>query len=86
MDKKTRTREFGNLMEIKDNYPKYVVTLNDMIAGEDYKGWVYQKAAKCCHCGLDPQSLENYALIISRLRVKPAMTVLLNVTFDTPSA
>ena len=26
-------------MVIKDNYPKYVVTLNDMIIiGEDYKG------------------------------------------------
>ena len=38
---KTRTREFGNLMEIRDNYPKYVVTLNDMIIGEDYKGITY---------------------------------------------
>ena len=26
-------REVGNLMEIKDHYPKYVVTLNDMDAG-----------------------------------------------------
>ena len=41
MDEKTRTREFGNLMEIKDNYPKYVVALNDMIVGEDYKGITY---------------------------------------------
>ena len=41
MDEKTRAREFGNLMEIKDNYPKYVVVLNDMIIGEDYKGITY---------------------------------------------
>ena len=41
MDEKTRAREFGNLMEIKDNYPKYVVALNDMIIGEDYKGITY---------------------------------------------
>lgn len=41
MDEKTREREFGNLMEIKDNYPKYVVTLNDMIIGDDYKGILY---------------------------------------------
>ena len=41
MDEKTRAREFGNLIEIKDNYPKYVITLNDMIIGEDYKGITY---------------------------------------------
>lgn len=41
MDEKTRTREFGNLMEIKDNYPKYVVALNDMIIGDNYKGISY---------------------------------------------
>ena len=26
-------REVGNFMEIKDNYPKYVVTMNSMDAG-----------------------------------------------------
>ena len=26
-------REVGNIMEIKDHYPKYVVTLNDMDVG-----------------------------------------------------
>ena len=41
IDEKTREREFGNLMEIKDNYPKYVVTFNDMIIGNDYKGITY---------------------------------------------
>ena len=41
MDEVVRAREFGNLMEIKDNYPKYVVALNDMITGYDYKGILY---------------------------------------------
>lgn len=34
----TAKREFGNLLEIKDNYPKFVITLNDMIIGKDYQG------------------------------------------------
>lgn len=34
----TSKREFGNLLEIKDNYPKYVITLNDIIIGKDYQG------------------------------------------------
>ena len=37
-DQTTESREFGNLMLIKDNYPKYVITLNDMIIGNDYFG------------------------------------------------
>lgn len=37
-EKSTASREFGNLMLINDNYPKYVITLNDMIVGNDYKG------------------------------------------------
>jgi len=36
-DQKTHQREFGNLNEIKDNYPKYVVSM-DPIAGEPYQG------------------------------------------------
>lgn len=37
----TTKREFGNLLEIKDNYPKYVITLNDMIIGRDYQGIIH---------------------------------------------
>ena len=37
-EKSTINREFGNLMMIKDNYPKYVITLNDLIIGNDYQG------------------------------------------------
>ncbi len=36
-DKQTQKREFGNLLEIKDNYPKYVITL-DEYTGASYKG------------------------------------------------
>ena len=38
----TIEREFGNLREINDNYPKYVVTLNDPIMG-DNQGGILQK-------------------------------------------
>lgn len=37
-DERTRDREFGNLMAIKDNYPKYVVSLDDFNRGGDTKG------------------------------------------------
>ena len=37
-DDKTSEREFGNLMEIKDNYPKYVVSMNPMVVPQDYEG------------------------------------------------
>ena len=38
MDEKTREREFGSLLLVQDNYAKYMVTLNDMHIGNDYKG------------------------------------------------
>ena len=37
-DEKTREREFGNLLNIKDNYPKYVVSLDDFNKESDVKG------------------------------------------------
>lgn len=36
-EKQTMEREFGNLLAIKDNYPKYVVTL-DEYSGSSYEG------------------------------------------------
>jgi len=36
-DEKTQQREFGNLIEIQDNYPKYVVTMDKLNSGS-YKG------------------------------------------------
>lgn len=38
MNTDTANREFGNLLQIADNYPKYVVTLNDPILGENKDG------------------------------------------------
>lgn len=37
-DEKTAQREFGNLMLIEDNYPKYVVTLDPFSPRATYKG------------------------------------------------
>ena len=36
-DEKTHQREFGNMMEIKDNFPKYVISMDRLITGS-YKG------------------------------------------------
>ena len=37
-EQKTIDREFGNLMDIKDNYPKYVVSFDTLSAPNTYKG------------------------------------------------
>lgn len=37
-DDTTANREFGNLLKIEDNYPKYVVTLNDALIGNNTEG------------------------------------------------
>lgn len=34
----TADREFGNLLKIEDNYPKYVITLNDVLLGNNNEG------------------------------------------------
>jgi uncharacterized protein len=36
-DEKTYNREFGNLLKVQDNYPKWVVSMDDF-AGIDYQG------------------------------------------------
>jgi ATPase len=38
IDEKTREREFGNLMNIQDNYPKYVVSLDEFNKGSNVEG------------------------------------------------
>lgn len=38
VDDKTREREFGNLMGVPDNYPKYVVSLDEFNTGSDVHG------------------------------------------------
>ncbi|MEY8685427.1 ATP-binding protein [Bacteroides sp. AN502(2024)] len=37
-DDTTIQREFGNLLEIPDNYPKYVVTMDEIQSGGNYRG------------------------------------------------
>lgn len=37
----TAQREFGNLLKIEDNYPKYVVTLNDISTGISKEGIIH---------------------------------------------
>lgn len=37
-DENTAQREFGNLLAIPDNYPKYVVTMDEMTSGGNYQG------------------------------------------------
>jgi len=38
MSEKTQEREFDSLLLVQDNYSKYIVTLNDMHIGNNYKG------------------------------------------------
>lgn len=37
-NKETVAREFGNLAVIKDNFPKYVVSMDNLYSGTNYKG------------------------------------------------
>jgi len=37
-DNKIIEREFGNLLAVKDNYPKYVVSYDDFSAPNTYEG------------------------------------------------
>ena len=37
-DDETRKREFGRLADIKDNYPKYVISLTPLVTSRDYDG------------------------------------------------
>ena len=38
VNEENRKREFGNLMKIQDNYPKYVVSMTPLITNNDYDG------------------------------------------------
>jgi hypothetical protein len=37
-DENTIQREFGNLLKINDNHPKYVVTMDEYNSGSHYNG------------------------------------------------
>ena len=43
--KQTMEREFGNLLAIKDNYPKFVITLDDY-SGVSYEGILHIQLRK----------------------------------------
>ena len=38
VDEATREREFGNLRAIKDNYPKYVISMTPLVSRQDSDG------------------------------------------------
>lgn len=40
-DEKTEEREFGNLLAIKDNYPKYLVTMDPLVKSGNYDGVIH---------------------------------------------
>lgn len=40
-DEETRVREFGNLLKIKDNFPKYVVTMDSLNRGSNFEGIIH---------------------------------------------
>ena len=37
-DDTTRKREFGALQNLKDNYPKYVISMSPLVTRSDYEG------------------------------------------------
>jgi hypothetical protein len=41
MDEETRKREFGNLLKINDNFPKYVVTMDSLNRGSNHEGIIH---------------------------------------------
>lgn len=46
-DEKTINREFGNLMKIKDNYPKYVISQDYITKPNDYDGIMHLSLRQC---------------------------------------
>ena len=36
-----KEREFGNLLAIKDNYPKYLVTMDPLVKSGNYDGVIH---------------------------------------------
>lgn len=52
-DKATREREFGNLRNIKDNYPKYVISMTPLVSKSDDNGITHLHLRKFLREGLD---------------------------------
>lgn len=49
-DNNTILREFGNLLKIPDNYPKYVVSMDPIIKPKDYDGITHLSLRQCLMC------------------------------------
>ena len=49
-DENTIAREFGNLLRIPDNYPKYVVAMDPIIKPKDYDGITQMSLRQCLMC------------------------------------
>ena len=49
-DNNTILREFGNLLKIPDNYPKYVVSMDPIIKPKDYHGITHLSLRQCLMC------------------------------------
>lgn len=53
IDQATREREFGNLVSVKDNYPKYVISMTPLIGKSDYEGITHLHLRKFLLKGLE---------------------------------
>lgn len=51
-DEATREREFGNLKAIKDNYPKYVISMTPLVTKSDNDGVTHIHLRKFLNEGL----------------------------------
>lgn len=52
-DDVTRQREFGNLQAIKDNYPKYVISMTPLVSHQDSEGITHLHLRRFLTAGLD---------------------------------
>ena len=51
-EEETRQREFGNLMAIKDNYPKYVISMSPLVTRQNEDGIIHLHLRRFLTCGL----------------------------------
>ena len=48
----TRQREFGNLLAIRDNYPKYVISMSPLVTRQDDAGIIHLHLRRFLTSGL----------------------------------
>ncbi len=58
-DEKTVEREYGNLLDIKDNFPKYVVTMDEFSETATYKGINRMHVKDFCLKTVQPSSFSS---------------------------